>query len=67
MVLQRRICEGFLLNPRGSRRATLVKHVIELPYLCVCVCLWCPLRASLVDPILVGCAAPDCGFGIYAN
>ena len=42
-VLRRRICEGYVLTPRGSQRATLVERVIELPHLCV-VSLAVPLR-----------------------
>jgi hypothetical protein len=39
---------GIVLTPRGLRRATLVKRVIELPYLMVgsCGALW---ESSVVD------------------
>ena len=33
VVLRRRIVRGIVLVPRGSRRATLVERVIELPSL----------------------------------
>ena len=33
VVLRRSAREGFVLTPRRSQRATLVEHVIELPYL----------------------------------
>ena len=33
VVLQRSDCEGIVLTPWGSRRATLVERVIELPSL----------------------------------
>jgi hypothetical protein len=43
-----KICEGIMLTPQGSQRATLVEHVIELPHLMVgsCGALW---ERSVVD------------------
>jgi hypothetical protein len=43
-----KLCEGDYAHPRGSQRATLVEHVIELPHLIVgsCSALW---ERSVVD------------------
>jgi hypothetical protein len=43
-----KLCEGVVLTPRESRRATLLEHVIELPHLIVgsCGALW---ERSVVD------------------
>jgi hypothetical protein len=46
--LRRRFVRGIVLTPRGSRRATLVERVIDLPHLMVgsCGALW---ESSVVD------------------
>jgi hypothetical protein len=46
--LQRSFVREIVLTPRGSRRATLVERVIELPHLMVgsCGALW---ESSVVD------------------